>query len=184
MSIGYRRGLTQIVDILVNPFSSHMVKAEVTKKKDRASINLPNSIIEEIDEYGIGMYASRGDFITCAMRNLLREITFLRRKSERRMIRKGMSPKEAVLTSRDESFVYLAKIQKGYRWEGIRSTTGLTAYLTELQFELLSEYYDRMGPVKTVQDFGRIAAIRELDILKHDEMLTEEILMDLVNSGE
>ena len=156
------------------------VKREPTVKK---VFNLPDRMVEKIDVFAIGEYASRSDFLTCAIRNLLRDIQRRSREYELRLLKTNKSDIDVVMRSYDKAIEHLVKIQKKYISYDSEGMTPITIYLTSKQIRYVDQYVGRQLPLKTLQDFARVAAIWELEEMDRIIQYDEELVIDLTSNS-
>ena len=61
--------------------------------------------------------------------------------------------------------------------------TPITIYLTRKQIDYVDQYVGRQLPLKTLQDFARVAAIWELEEMEKIVQYDEELVLDLTSNS-
>ncbi len=140
-----------------------MIPAPKKAETEKKVFNLPDDLMQTIDEFGIGEYVSRSDFLTSAIRNYLRDIQRHRNEMEERIFRKNGNIAEAIERSYEKIFDYMAGQKKCLSRYNSKEHTSITLYLPKMLIMHTNFFIDKQGPVRNFQEFARIACILELD---------------------
>lgn len=155
------------------------VRKEPTVKK---VINLSDDMISEIDHLAIGIYSTRSEFLTEAIRSFTRQ----RINHDRALIDRlskeysGERLSEEALESSQRS---LKKLREKYGRYGGEERTPISAYITAYQLDcIFSCFVFPDGEVRNLQEYARIAAASELETMRAEREYVDSLIHRI--SGE
>ena len=140
-----------------------MIKAEKSLKPGQYAVNLSDEIVEEIDNFAIGMFKDRADFLLFAVRDFTRQIHKKTNRYEKSIYDTTKDLPRAIQESQDKIDDYLSKVKRRADKFYSKDMSQITLYVTEMQFKELSLFFNERRALKNLQDFARAAAVWELD---------------------
>lgn len=148
------------------------VRKEPTVKK---VINLSDDMIDEIDRLAIGIYSTRSEFLTEAIRNFTRQ----RINHDRAMIdrlSKDYSGSELVDRAVESSQRSLKKLREKYGGYDSERRTPISAYITAYQLDCIySCFVFPDGEIRNLQEYARIAAAMELETMRAEKEYMDSV---------
>ena len=143
----------------------------VTRKvpPEKQLIKLPDKLVEEIDRRALGIYSSRSEFLNEAIHTFARDRILADRKlaaKYKRTYKGNGATAETIRMSRANLWKLSMKLS---RYES-DDYTPVTAYITAHQLEIIRTcFLFKDGPLKTLQDFARLAAVMQLEAIDEEE---------------
>ena len=151
---------------------------------EKKLIKLPDSLVEEIDRKALGIYSSRSEFLNEAMHTFARDRVMADRKlaaKYKKMYKGNAATAETIRMSRANLWRLSMKLLQ-YESDGY---TPVTAYITSRQLEIIRTcFLFKDGPLSTLQDFARLAAVMQLEAIaeeeEHMEFMEDRWMLEMI----